>query len=342
MATAFLQFCATCERQIMIPSDSILYCSESCRRQDSSKPPEISRVTTRTMTSSKHSPPASPLSIVAPMVPTQPASCSPSPLIRIPANNHEGASELDPTEWKPKMPLRPTNPPVTSSEASRYLSLFQKPEPPSIVTDNGNSITACKTADENNNHNNNNSNNTNNNNNDDDDDTVYPRPVSISHHSSASISTTGQGTLPSLAHSPTTSAASSLLLDSPTEPAACVPTTSTIRPPPPPHPYLLPESATHQRSSLPPRHNPSTSTTRDFDLAMPYIIADANDEVVPAAAVKNEKRTTAAAAAAGGGCFLRQEKLVRLKLAEHSSVYATPEPGRPTGPGLGHGQVNMD
>ncbi|OTA39535.1 hypothetical protein BTJ68_00543 [Hortaea werneckii EXF-2000] len=30
----FLQFCATCERQIVTPCGSILYCSEACRRKD--------------------------------------------------------------------------------------------------------------------------------------------------------------------------------------------------------------------------------------------------------------------------------------------------------------------
>ncbi|KAA6413700.1 MAG: hypothetical protein FRX48_02061 [Lasallia pustulata] len=38
MATSFLQFCAMCEKQILVPNNSILYCSESCRRKDSSPP----------------------------------------------------------------------------------------------------------------------------------------------------------------------------------------------------------------------------------------------------------------------------------------------------------------
>ncbi|KAI9684410.1 MAG: hypothetical protein M1829_002220 [Trizodia sp. TS-e1964] len=34
MAASFLQFCATCEKQIVVPNNSILYCSESCRHRD--------------------------------------------------------------------------------------------------------------------------------------------------------------------------------------------------------------------------------------------------------------------------------------------------------------------
>ncbi|QDS74845.1 hypothetical protein FKW77_002947 [Venturia effusa] len=37
MAASFPQYCATCEKQIAVPSDSILYCSEGCRRKDNAK-----------------------------------------------------------------------------------------------------------------------------------------------------------------------------------------------------------------------------------------------------------------------------------------------------------------
>lgn len=37
MATSFLQYCTTCEKQIITPSNSLLYCSESCRKKDSEK-----------------------------------------------------------------------------------------------------------------------------------------------------------------------------------------------------------------------------------------------------------------------------------------------------------------
>lgn len=38
---SFLQFCATCERQIVTPGASILYCSEACRKKDVSRPTSI-------------------------------------------------------------------------------------------------------------------------------------------------------------------------------------------------------------------------------------------------------------------------------------------------------------
>lgn len=250
-------------------------------------------MTSGRMTSSKLSPPASPSSSVAsksigvPMTPTQPASSSPSPPIRIPVDNQKGtASELD-SEWKPKIPHRATNP-LMSSEAFRYLSLFQKSAPSNIVTDNGSNTsntTDFKIADEN---------GTSNDIINNDDDTIHPRPVRIAHHSSASVSTTGgQSTIqvPSLAHSPTTSAASSLL-DSPTEPAAYMATTTH----PPPH-----LTTHHQRPSFSPHHNVDSgvNTTRNFDLVMPYIIADPNDDAFSTTTAENEKKTVTMGGGAG-------------------------------------------
>ncbi|ORX96441.1 hypothetical protein BCR34DRAFT_593874 [Clohesyomyces aquaticus] len=34
MATSFLQYCTVCEKQIVVPNNSVLYCSESCRKKD--------------------------------------------------------------------------------------------------------------------------------------------------------------------------------------------------------------------------------------------------------------------------------------------------------------------
>ncbi|SMR49199.1 unnamed protein product [Zymoseptoria tritici ST99CH_1E4] len=39
--SSFLQYCATCERQIITPGSTILYCSEACRKKDISRPPSI-------------------------------------------------------------------------------------------------------------------------------------------------------------------------------------------------------------------------------------------------------------------------------------------------------------
>ncbi|EGC47579.1 predicted protein [Histoplasma capsulatum var. duboisii H88] len=310
MATVFLQFC--------------------CRRKDSTKPPDTFQMTSGRMTSSKLSPPASPSSSVAsksigvPMAPPQPASNSPSPPIRIPVDNQKGtASELD-SEWKPKIPHRDTNP-LMSSEAFRYLSLFQKSAPSNIVTDNGSNTsntTDFKIADEN---------GTSNDIINNDDDTIHPRPVPIAHRSSASVSTTGgQSTIqvPSLAHSPTTSAASSLL-DSPTEPAAYMATTTH----PPPH-----LTTHHQRPSFSPRHNVDSgmNTTRNFDLVMPYIIADPNDDAFSTTTAENEKKTVTVGSG-DGSYLLRQENIGHGKVVEHSaSICATRDSGRD------HGQRKLD
>lgn len=37
MAVSFLNFCTLCEKQIITPSNSVLYCSESCRKKDTEK-----------------------------------------------------------------------------------------------------------------------------------------------------------------------------------------------------------------------------------------------------------------------------------------------------------------
>ncbi|KIV95432.1 hypothetical protein PV10_03090 [Exophiala mesophila] len=101
MAASFLQYCAMCEKQIMTPSNSILYCSAACRRKDSAKP--LSASLACLSPPRVHSMPSSPL------------SCT-----RIPADLHDHKPDLDPTEWKPKLHDR------QHSEAFRYLSRFSQ------------------------------------------------------------------------------------------------------------------------------------------------------------------------------------------------------------------------
>ncbi|CRG90581.1 hypothetical protein PISL3812_07625 [Talaromyces islandicus] len=138
MATSFLQYCAMCEKQITVPSNSVLYCSESCRRKDSCKPLSASSYT-YTMTSTTtppSSPPMSPRDIVAPLTPTRSSSPTTSSVLpRIPSDLHDAKSDLDPTEWKPVIPhhhlpqdRRLRTPSSTSlsssSEAWTFLSQF--------------------------------------------------------------------------------------------------------------------------------------------------------------------------------------------------------------------------
>ena len=58
-----------------------------------------------------------------PLVPRAVPTPRPGPSARIPPEAHEGKSDLDPTEWKPKPAHRP------SSDASKYLSQFHRTPP---------------------------------------------------------------------------------------------------------------------------------------------------------------------------------------------------------------------
>ncbi|OCL15464.1 hypothetical protein AOQ84DRAFT_370344 [Glonium stellatum] len=114
MATSFLQYCTTCEKQIVVPNNSALYCSESCRKKDNEKILSYSL---------EHSPPPTPFSsfsffedlpvrdIVAPRSPTaapsQRSSCAFS----------EASSEDNALAGDERL--------KRDSEASRYLRQFQ-------------------------------------------------------------------------------------------------------------------------------------------------------------------------------------------------------------------------
>ncbi|KPI45593.1 uncharacterized protein AB675_875 [Cyphellophora attinorum] len=126
MATSFLQYCAMCEKQITTPSNSILYCSQACRRKDATKPISASILppspTTPSTRSGANSRSVSPQRASTPSMPS-----SPAPTIRIPADQHGYKADLDPTEWKPKLRrpdglLRGAH--MRKSEAYRYLASF--------------------------------------------------------------------------------------------------------------------------------------------------------------------------------------------------------------------------
>ena len=119
MAASFLQYCAMCEKQILTPSNSILYCSEACRRKDSCKPLALAAAAMSPTTTPPSSAPSSPRPILPPRTPTGTSSVS-APSIRTPAELHNAKSDLDPTEWKPKLHRR------GESEASQYLAQFHR------------------------------------------------------------------------------------------------------------------------------------------------------------------------------------------------------------------------
>ncbi|KAL8968469.1 MAG: hypothetical protein Q9183_002447 [Haloplaca sp. 2 TL-2023] len=132
MPASFLQFCVTCDRQILVPNNSLLYCSERCKRMDAE---HVSDYQTYT---SLHSPTSSEEdealgSKKAPLV--KRAVPTPRPMLsaRIPPDAHEGKSDLDPTEWKPSDPyFRGWKPKLShrpSSDASKYLGQFHRTPP---------------------------------------------------------------------------------------------------------------------------------------------------------------------------------------------------------------------
>jgi hypothetical protein len=116
MAASFLQYCAMCEKQILTPSNAILYCSEACRRKDSCKPLSLAAVAMIPTSTPPSSVPSSPHSILPPRTPTGTKSAA----IGIPASQHNAKADLDPTEWKPRLLTR------SNSEAFRYLSQFHR------------------------------------------------------------------------------------------------------------------------------------------------------------------------------------------------------------------------
>ncbi|KAF2875299.1 hypothetical protein BDV95DRAFT_485671 [Massariosphaeria phaeospora] len=112
MATSFLQYCTTCEKQIIVPNNAVLYCSESCRRRDTKKE----------LTSPfEQSPPTTPFAnfsfddfhfrdIVAPRSPTAPSKRSSCAFSDMSSDDNATSSDEKQT---------------LESDASRYLRQFQ-------------------------------------------------------------------------------------------------------------------------------------------------------------------------------------------------------------------------
>ena len=95
---------AICEKQILVPNSSILYCSEHCRRMDALPSPNPYPLSLRASHKSSGSIPT----ILDPLglsLPRYVPALQPTPRYykdaRIPPKHHNGKSDLDPTEWKP-------------------------------------------------------------------------------------------------------------------------------------------------------------------------------------------------------------------------------------------------
>ncbi|EAW11214.1 uncharacterized protein ACLA_089060 [Aspergillus clavatus NRRL 1] len=212
-----------CERQITVPDNSLLYCSESCRRKDSHKPLLASVPSTAAMSYSSSpptSPPMSPRIIVAPRIPTRVPTKS-TAAIRIPTELQDSRVDQDPSEWKPVIPATPgfsTTGSLASSEAWNYLSQFHGQESSSPN-----------------------------------------RRYGAGHRSSSSLSTLMSATapLPSLIHTPSTTASS---VSSNASDYMSYAYEASYRP-------------------LPPRHNPYFSSgaaaTKGVELVVPHVVTPA-------------------------------------------------------------------
>ncbi|MCJ1248027.1 hypothetical protein MMC30_005242 [Trapelia coarctata] len=127
MATSFLQYWyagtppAMCEKQILVPNNSILYCSERCRRKDGENhvSPD-SYLSSYTTNSNMSSEPVDVFSATTrSIVPRRKPTAAPS-FQSIPPVLHNAKADLDPTEWKPDLKAQ------ASTEAFEYLSKFHR------------------------------------------------------------------------------------------------------------------------------------------------------------------------------------------------------------------------
>lgn len=133
---------AMCERQIVVPNNSILYCSEkyareschpgmhprlqsySCRRKDGCQAPAsgpyLSLFNPSPTMSNAEDSSDDILSLKARSMCLHQQATDRTLSTRIPHMAHDGKSDLDPSEWKPNLSHR------ASSEAFQYLSQFHR------------------------------------------------------------------------------------------------------------------------------------------------------------------------------------------------------------------------
>ncbi|KAL4735065.1 life-span regulatory factor-domain-containing protein [Aspergillus similis] len=124
----FLNYCGMCEKQITVPDDRLLYCSESCRRKDTKKPLSASFSSPSSLPTYKPYPPrVGTPHIVKPLTPTKSPIMASQP-IRIPTDMHEAKTDIDPTEWKPVIPTDDRASSIMASDAWKYLSKFHGDE----------------------------------------------------------------------------------------------------------------------------------------------------------------------------------------------------------------------
>lgn len=135
MTTSFPQFCTFCERQIVTPNSTILYCSESCRRRDMNKPlassmPSTNHLHTRPTipaqgSMGRHLEPAR--DIIPQKSPTITSNRFSFTDLFTAGNGSELEEEIDTIEDNQVKLDQPRHHRRQESEAARYLRQFQSP-----------------------------------------------------------------------------------------------------------------------------------------------------------------------------------------------------------------------
>jgi len=123
--TTSLLASATCEKQILTPSNAILYCSEACRRKDSCKPLALAAAAispSLSIASPPRSASASPRPILPPTSPTGPDGGSQQrPTPWTPADVHDVRSELDRAELQSTTTASPWSDGITPDDEIQTL-----------------------------------------------------------------------------------------------------------------------------------------------------------------------------------------------------------------------------
>lgn len=250
---------------INVSAESVLISFYSCRRKDSCKPLSASSYT-YTMTSPS-SPPlntnihinmdsSSTITSITP--PTRPIAVVHPLLGRIPSDLHDSKSDLDPTEWKPiisdgRHGRNGSSTSLASSDAWTYLSQFHYHRDDARIS----SSTPSSYA-------------------------IPFRRAPTTRNSTTSLSAMET---PSLVNTPSTTTASSVTSSPPSSSsdyisaAAAATTTYGYGA----YAYAADSAAAiNPGRPLPPRHNPSFSTsagaTKGVELVVPHIIASAEEE----------------------------------------------------------------
>jgi hypothetical protein len=136
MTTSFPQFCTSCERQIITPNSTILYCSESCRRRDMNKPlassvPSSHHLHSRPMTPAQSQAGLDQLSPPRDIIPQKSPTITSNRFsftdLFAAGTTSDVEEDVESSEDSQRQAIRPKHHHRQDSEAARYLRQFQSP-----------------------------------------------------------------------------------------------------------------------------------------------------------------------------------------------------------------------